>query len=45
MYARSLDEMHKIVSEKIGRIDGVLSSESFIEMKTRTKEMPYNPTK
>lgn len=45
MYARSLDEMHKIVSEKIGRIDGVLSSESFIEMKTRTKEMPYNPSK
>lgn len=45
MYARSLDEMHKIVSEKIGRIDGILSSESFIEMKTRTKEMPYNPPK
>jgi len=45
MYAKSLDEMHKIVSEKIGRIDGVLSSESFIEMKTRTKEMPYIPSK
>lgn len=45
MYARSLDEMHKIVSEKIGRIDGVLSSESFIEMKTRNKSMPYKPAK
>ena len=45
MYARSLDEMHKIVSDKIGRIDGVLSSESFIEMKTRNKSMPYMPTK
>jgi Lrp/AsnC family transcriptional regulator for asnA, asnC and gidA len=45
MYARSLDEMHKIVSEKIGRIDGVLSSESFIEMKTRNKSMPYMPAK
>lgn len=45
MYARSLDEMHKIVSEKIGRIDGVLSSESFIEMKTRNKSMPYMPPK
>lgn len=44
-YAKSLDEMHKIVSEKIGRIDGVLSSESFIEMKTRSKEMPYMPSK
>jgi Lrp/AsnC family transcriptional regulator for asnA, asnC and gidA len=45
MYARSLDDMHKIVSDKIGRIDGVLSSESFIEMKTRNKSMPYMPLK
>jgi Lrp/AsnC family transcriptional regulator, regulator for asnA, asnC and gidA len=45
MYAQSLDEMHKMVSDKIGRIDGVLSSESFIEMKTRNKSMPYMPTK
>jgi len=45
MYARSLDDMHKIVSEKIGLIDGVLSSESFIEMKTRNKSMPYMPAK
>lgn len=44
MYARSLDEMHRLVSEKIGRIDGVLSSESFIEMKTRQKSMPYMPS-
>jgi len=45
MYAKSLDEMHRMVSDKIGRIDGVLSSESFIEMKTRTKSMPYMPSK
>ena len=45
MYAKSLDEMHRIISDKIGRIDGVLSSESFIEMKTRTKSMPYMPSK
>jgi len=45
LYARSLDEMHRIVSEKIGKIDGVLSSESFIEMKTREKAMPYMPSK
>jgi len=43
MYAKSLDEMHHIVSDKIGRIDGILSTESFIEMKTRTKTMPYMP--
>jgi len=43
LYAHSLDEMHQIVSDNIGKIDGVLSSESFIEMKTREKAMPYNP--
>ena len=45
MYAKSLDTMHKMVSERIGRIDGVLSSESFIEMKSREKAMPYMPSK
>ncbi len=45
MYAKSLDEMHRIISDKIGRIDGVLNSESFIEMKTRSKSMPYMPSK
>ena len=44
MYAKSLDQMHKMVSEKIGRIDGVQSSESFIEMKSRQKAMPYMPS-
>ncbi len=41
MYSKSLDQMHKIVSEQIGRIEGIQSSESFIEMKSRTKAMPY----
>lgn len=45
MYSKSLDQMHKMVSERIGRIQGVLSSESFIEMKSRAKAMPYIPTK
>ncbi len=43
MYARSLNDMHKVVSEKIGKIEGILGSESFIEMKRRTKSMPYMP--
>lgn len=43
MYAKTLDEMHRLVSERLGKIDGVLSTESFIEMKTRTKAMPYMP--
>lgn len=39
MYAKNLDEMHALVSEKIGRMDGVLSSESFIEMKTHRRDV------
>ena len=45
MYVKSLDQMHKIVSEKIGLIDGIQSSESFIEMKSREKAMPYMQSK
>jgi len=44
MYSRSLDQMHKMVSEKIGKVEGIQSSESFIEMKSRTKAMPYMPS-
>lgn len=43
LYAKSLDEMHALVSEKIGRIEGVLSSESFIEMKTHHKDVMPAP--
>lgn len=43
MHARTLDEMHRIISERIGRIQGIQSSESFIEMKTRRKPMPFMP--
>ncbi len=45
MYAKNLDEMHRMVSESIGRIDGISSSESFIEMKSRQKAMPYMPSR
>ena len=45
IYSKSLDQMHKMVSEKIGRIEGIQSSESFIEMKSRMKAMPYMPSK
>ena len=41
MYAKNLNVMHKVVSGKIGKIDGIVGSESFIEMKRRTKTMPY----
>ena len=41
MYAKNLNDMYKIVSDNIGKIQGIVGSESFIEMKTRTKQMPY----
>jgi len=41
MFAKNLPEMHRLISEEIGKIQGIVSSESFIEMKTRTKQMPY----
>jgi len=41
MYAENLNDMYRIVSENIGKIQGIIGSESFIEMKTRTKQMPY----
>ena len=41
MYAENLGEMYRIVSDNIGKIQGIIGSESFIEMKTRTKQMSY----
>jgi len=39
--AKSLDELHNLVSEKIGKINGILQTETFIEMKKRAKEPEY----
>ena len=41
MHAKNLNDMYSVVSDDIGKIDGIIGSESFIEMKTRTKQMPY----
>ena len=41
MFAKNLHEMHRLISEEIGKIQGIVSSESFIEMKRRKKQMPY----
>jgi Lrp/AsnC family transcriptional regulator for asnA, asnC and gidA len=41
MTARSLDEMHQLISEKIGRIEGVQKTETFIEMRKTTREIAY----
>src|SRR5262249_29562885 len=41
MNSRSLDEMHQLISEKIGRIEGVQKTETFIEMRKTTRELAY----
>ena len=41
MHAKNLAEMHHLISEGIGKIQGIIGSESFVEMKKRKKQMPY----
>lgn len=40
--ARALDEMHRLISDKIGRIEGVQKTETFVEMKKTIKEPQYS---
>jgi Lrp/AsnC family transcriptional regulator, regulator for asnA, asnC and gidA len=42
MTARSLDEMHQIISEKVGRVEGVQKTETFIEMRKTSREVISN---
>ena len=41
MHAKNLAEMHRLISEGIGKIQGIIGSESFVEMKRRIKQTPY----
>ncbi len=43
--SRALDEMHQLISDKVGRIEGIRKTETFIEMKKTTKEPSYSTTK
>ncbi|HEU5120105.1 MAG TPA: Lrp/AsnC family transcriptional regulator [Candidatus Nitrosocosmicus sp.] len=42
MTTRSLDEMHQIISEKVGRIEGIQKTETFIEMRKTSREIIAN---
>lgn len=39
--AKSLDELHETVSAKMGRLTGVVHTETFIEMRKREREVAY----
>jgi Lrp/AsnC family transcriptional regulator, regulator for asnA, asnC and gidA len=41
MNAQSLDEMHHLISEKVGRVEGVQKTETFIEMRKTAREIIY----
>src|SRR3989475_4024381 len=41
MNAQSLDEMHHLISEKVGRVEGVQKTETFIEMRKTAREIVY----
>ncbi|MEM1941238.1 MAG: Lrp/AsnC family transcriptional regulator [Candidatus Nitrosocaldus sp.] len=40
--AKTLDEIHHIVSDRIGRLEGVQRTETFIEMKRTIKEPTFS---
>lgn len=41
VYAKSLDELHSIVIEKIGKIDGIQNTETFVELQKTDKDPAY----
>ena len=41
MNSQSLDEMHQLISEKVGRVEGVQKTETFIEMRKTAREIIY----
>lgn len=40
--ARTLEELHNIVIERIGKIEGIHNTETFVEMQRTDKEPVYN---
>jgi Lrp/AsnC family transcriptional regulator for asnA, asnC and gidA len=40
--SRSLDELHETVSSSMGKINGVLHTETFIEMRKRERDSSYS---
>ena len=45
MNSHSLDEMHQLISERVGRIEGIQKTETFIEMRKIARETSFSPMK
>ena len=41
VYAEDLEELHTVVIEKIGKIEGIQNTESFVELQKTDKEPAY----
>ena len=41
VYAEDLEELHTIVIEKIGKIDGIQNTETFVELEKTSKDPAY----
>ena len=41
VYAQDLEELHTIVIEKIGKIDGIQNTETFVELEKTSKDPAY----
>jgi Lrp/AsnC family transcriptional regulator, regulator for asnA, asnC and gidA len=41
IYARTLEELHNIVIERVGKIEGIQTTETFVEMQRTDKEPIY----
>jgi len=41
VYAKDLEDLHTVVIEKIGKIDGIQNTETFVELQKTDKEPSY----
>ena len=41
VYAKDLEDLHTVVIEKIGKIDGIQNTETFVELQKTDKERTY----
>lgn len=41
VYAKDLEDLHTVVIEKIGKIDGIQNTETFVELQKTDKEPTY----
>ena len=41
VYAKDLEDLHSVVIEKIGKIEGIQNTETFVELQKTDKELAY----